>query len=101
GCALKKQLKAFLYARIGQQRERIDLRADEGRGKRQHDENDDDLRHEGQRHFLYLRQCLKSAMPLPASIAASTAGPLAMSTVQIAELTSSSASASFTASGPS
>ncbi len=37
-------------------------------------------------------------MPMPASMAASTAGPLAISTVQIAELTISSASASFTAS---
>ncbi len=92
----KRALETLFDARISKQRERVNLRANKWRGEGKYHKNNDDLRHESQRHFLNLGQSLKSAMPIPASIAASTAGPLAISTVQIAELTISSASASFT-----
>src|SRR5690606_32864150 len=52
-------LEPLLDARICEQREGIDLRADEGRGQGQNDEDDDDLRHEGQGHFLNLGQRLE------------------------------------------
>ena len=51
--------ETFLDPRIGQQRQRVDLRAHKGRGQCEHCQDDKDLRHEGERDFLDLRQCLK------------------------------------------
>ena len=62
---------------------------------RDHDQDGDDLGDEGQRDFLHLVSAWTSAMPTPTTIATSTAGPEAISTVQIAYWTISRASASF------
>ena len=69
--------------------------ADEGAGDGHDHENDEDLRNEGQRHFLDLGQGLASAIRVPTSIAAPTAGPEATMIVQIAAWTMSRASRSF------
>lgn len=50
---------ALLNSRIGLLGEKIDLAADEGGADRQYRQHDHDLRHEGQGHFLNLRQRLE------------------------------------------